>query len=70
MWGDCRMAVRRLLRQPSFTIVVTLTLALGMGGAITIFSVVNAVLLRDLPYPDATGSSRFGRSHPTEPPAP
>ena len=53
MWGDCRIAVRRLLRQPSFTIVVTLTLALGMGGAITIFSVVNAVLLRDLPYPDA-----------------
>jgi putative ABC transport system permease protein len=66
-WSEIRRAARRLRRAPGFSAIVVLTLALGVGANTAIFTVLNAVVLDDLPYAEPSRLVRVYESHVDNP---
>jgi putative ABC transport system permease protein len=64
---DIRYAARGLCKAPAFTLVAVLTLAIGIGGTTTIFSALDALLLRPLPYPEQDRLVALSNSYPRFP---
>src|SRR5258706_7802393 len=67
LWQDTRFAVRMLLKNWSVTAIIVVVLALGIGANTAIFSVVNAALLRPLPYADPDKLVRLSEDSPNVP---
>ena len=64
---DLRYAARGFCKNPVFTLVAVLTLAIGIGGTTTIFSAIDAFLLRPLPYPDQDRLVALSNTYPRFP---
>jgi len=64
LWQDLRYGLRLIRKNPGFSAVVVLTLAVGIGANTAIFSVVNAVMLRSLPFKDPDRLVRLNESNP------
>ena len=67
IWQDIRFGLRMMAKKPAFTVVAVLTLALGIGSTSAVFSVVDRILFRSLPYPHDEQLVSFGLFAPIEP---
>jgi putative ABC transport system permease protein len=67
LWQDLRYGARMLVKNPGFTLIAIVTLALGIGANTTIFSVINSLLLKPIPFPDADRLALIWKSQANDP---
>jgi len=67
MFSTLRFAARSLGHSPGFTLLAIITLGLGIGANTAMFSVLNSLLLKPLPYPDSAKLDRLDRATPQNP---